>query len=55
MSIGMLTPEVVHQQTGEQKRMWKTKDYSSRKTDLKNNDVLLSTQQQVWFWYIHRV
>ncbi|MDD2525069.1 MAG: integrase core domain-containing protein [Bacteroidales bacterium] len=54
MSIGMLTPEVVHQQTGEQKRMWKTKDYSSRKTDL-NNDVLLCTQQQVWFWHIHLV
>lgn len=45
MSIGMLTPEVVHQQTGEQKRMWKTKVYSSRKTDILNNDVLLSTQQ----------
>ena len=43
----MLTPEVAHQQTGEQKRMWKTKVYSSRKTDVLNNDVLLSTQQQV--------
>ena len=47
MSIGMLTPEAAHQQTGEQKRMWKTKVYSSRKTDMQNNDVLLSTQQQV--------
>ena len=47
MSIGMLTPEIVHQQTGEQKKMWKTKVYSSSKTNVKNIDVLLDTQQQV--------
>lgn len=47
MSIGMLTPEIAHQQTGEQKRMWKTKVYSSSKTNMKNNDILLCTQQQV--------
>lgn len=34
MSIGMLTPEVVHQGCGEQKRMWKPKVYSSKETSL---------------------
>ena len=47
MSIGMLTPEIVHQQTGEQKKMWKTKVYSSSKPNVKNIDVLLDTQQRV--------
>lgn len=45
MSIGMLTPEVAHQQVGEQKKMWKTKVISSNKTLVKENDVLLYTQQ----------
>ncbi len=43
----MLTPEIVHQQTGKQKKMWKTKVYSSSKTNVKNIDVLLDTQQRV--------
>ncbi len=49
MSIGMLTPEIVHQQTGEQKKIWKTKVYSSSKTNINNIDVLLDTQQRVRF------
>ena len=47
MSIGMLTPEIAHQQTGVQKKMWKTKVYSSSKPNVKNIDVLLDTQQRV--------
>jgi len=45
MSIGMLTPEAAHQQSGEQKKMWKTKVYSSSKTLVQKNDVFLCTQQ----------
>jgi transposase InsO family protein len=45
MSIGMLTPEAAHQQLGEQKKMWKTKVFSSNKTLVNENDVFLCTQQ----------
>lgn len=45
MSIGMLTPEIAHKQSGEQKKMWKTKVYSSNKALEQKNDVFLSTQQ----------
>lgn len=45
MSIGMLTPEAVHQQLGGQRKMWKTKVFSPNKTLGQKNDVFLSTQQ----------
>ena len=44
MSIGMLTPEAAHLQSGEHKKMWKTKVYSSNKTLVQENDVFLCTQ-----------
>ena len=47
MSIGMLTPEFAHQQLGEQKKMWKSKVFTSNKTIVQENDVLLFTQKQV--------
>ena len=37
MSIGNQTPNVAHEQTGEQKKMWKDKIYSSNGRDLQIN------------------
>ncbi len=36
-SIGMQTPNAVHEQTGEQKRMWETKIYQKNGQTLQNN------------------
>lgn len=42
MSIGYQTPNVAHQQTGEQKRMWKKKTYPS----CRNEEKVLSLQPE---------
>jgi hypothetical protein len=31
------TPDAVHEQTGEQKRMWKTKNYAGNGKSLRTN------------------
>ena len=36
-SIGLQTPNVAHEQTGEQRRMWKTKIYQKNDQSLQNN------------------
>ena len=36
-SIGLQTPNVAHEQTGEQRRMWKTKIYQKNEESLQNN------------------
>lgn len=41
MSIGYKTPEVVHMETGEQKKMWKKKNYPKKVYNNGNNDIPL--------------
>ena len=36
-SIGLQTPNDAHEQTGEQKKMWKTKNYQKNDQSLQNN------------------
>ena len=44
MSIGYKVPAVAHLEQGEQKRMWKKKNYASKSVKNENNDVLLQSR-----------
>lgn len=47
MSIGMKTPNSVHEQSGPQEKMWKNKIYKKKSTEKPDNFIDLQTQQQV--------
>ncbi len=42
-SLGMQTPATAHRQTGEQKRLWKKKDYYNKSCENKGNSLTLLT------------
>ena len=44
MSIGYKVPAVAHLEQGEQKRMWKKKNYASKSVKNENNNVLLQSR-----------
>ena len=44
MSIGYKVPAVAHLERGEQKRMWKKKNYASKSVKNENNGVLLQSR-----------
>ena len=44
MSIGYKVPAVAHLEQGEQKRMWKKKNYASKSVKNENNGVLLQSR-----------
>ena len=44
MSIGCKTPALVHLEQGEQKRMWKKKNYAAKRGEYAGNDVSLQSR-----------
>lgn len=52
MSIGYKTPEAVHIEHGEQKKMWKNKIYHKKDTQNENNPYLCCSERQLEILHI---